>query len=443
MTGAQVEQAVGEMGEAQLEQTVGAMGDAQVVQAVGSDVDVDQLAEASAAIEHLIRGGFVAPLPHETGPVTIPDYVYQALDLEVHQAPEPQPASLAAAPVAMDVAPAPVAPQIVAVAPEFENRMSAMERSLAKMSQVIERFITRVDTAPIQPTVAPQLPSMSDDVDVSIVEQPPEPARRPTLRVRKNLGGKAPRQEQTARALRRARGIEPDDAEEEDDDDQARAAANKAARTSSPTSERSNGAGLSDHGIDVREADDWDEEEYRQSTRSVTRSKHDFSLNYFTSYIMSLIHLGARKMSVIKYDGPGSTEDFDYADHKVKIQTATTKSQTDLRSYFPLPRFDLRKFEDYADEHNVHLDELDVSKLYEDFCLRHRHLLRGDLSLKEKGQLIKQVPKLNETSDYQRALYLLTAHLCANDRNKAAAILFCFARVTENNIRRKLRELGC
>ena len=79
--------------------------------------------------------------------------------------------------------------------------------------------------------------------------------------------------------------------------------------------------------------------------------------------------------------------------------------------------------------------------LYEDFCLRHRHLLRGDLTVAEKMRLIRKVPKLNESSQYQRALYALAVHLCENDRNKAAAILFCFARVKEFNIRRKFTQL--
>ena len=196
----------------------------------------------------------MALMPHETGLVTIPDYVYQALDLEVQQAPEPQLASLVAAPVAMEVSPAPLAAPIVAVASEFENRISAMERSLAKMSEVIERFIARADTAPIQRTCAPQLPSVSDDADVSIIEQAPEPAHRPFCECARTWAGrrlaKSKRPEHSD-ALAESRR---DDAEEED----TTMHSIRVRRRTRPRervaplfpSERSNGAGLSDKGID-------------------------------------------------------------------------------------------------------------------------------------------------------------------------------------------------
>ena len=104
-----------------------------------------------------------------------------------------------------------------------------------KMTELMERFITRAvaDSAPAKHKLAPHLPvvaleryqmpamqpteraDVEEEQQLEQAEMPPsvadaEPASRPRLQVRKNLGGKAPRREHTGLALRRARGIESD-----------------------------------------------------------------------------------------------------------------------------------------------------------------------------------------------------------------------------------------
>ena len=75
------------------------------------------------------------------------------------------------------------------------------------------------------------------------------------------------------------------------------------------------------------------------------------------------------------------------------------------------------------------------------FKLRHRHLHDGDLSDDEKKRIAKKVPAVNESSEYHRALFLLTLCMCRLDRDKASAILYCFARLSESNIRRRVNKL--
>ena len=82
-----------------------------------------------------------------------------------------------------------------------------------------------------------------------------------------------------------------------------------------------------------------------------------------------------------------------------------------------------------------------MQMLLEDFRLRHSHLLKGGQSDEEKKCIAKLIPPLGESSDYQEALYFLTVVLCQFDSNKANAILFCFARLVESNIRRQVNKL--
>ena len=224
----------------------------------------------------------------------------------------------------------------------------------------------------------------------------------------------------------------------------SRSPAIKARRVRSSDSEMSTESSVRDTGLEESNDEDMEEADEVPIATHSARGKHDLTLNYSSSFnTYAFIHVGERKMPVIKYVGKGVNLRCDNSDPQVAIQTPSAKSQEHLRKFFPLPRFNARKFEAIADFQEVSLKNVDVHQLYADFCLRHRHLVRGDLSIKEKGQLVKQVPKLNESTEYQRALYAMTVQLCANDRNKAVAILFSFARVVEPNIRRKLSILGC
>ena len=107
-----------------------------------------------------------------------------------------------------------------------------------------------------------------------------------------------------------------------------------------------------------------------------------------------------------------------------------------------MPRFNACKFLKLAEEHEIDLEEVNVQRLVEDFQLRHRHLLRGDLSNEQKKRIVKKIPSPNETSDeYQNALFFLSVFMCKGDRDKACAIFYCFARLGEANIHRRVNKI--
>ena len=113
-----------------------------------------------------------------------------------------------------------------------------------------------------------------------------------------------------------------------------------------------------------------------------------------------------------------------------------------MRKSFPMPRFNERKFQKLAEEHDIDLEEVNVQRLMEDFQLRHRHLLKGDLSDEQKKRIVKKIPSPSDTSDeYQNALYLLAVFLCNGDRDKTYGILYCFARLGEANIHRRVNKI--
>ena len=113
-----------------------------------------------------------------------------------------------------------------------------------------------------------------------------------------------------------------------------------------------------------------------------------------------------------------------------------------MRKSFPIPRFNARKFQKLAEEHEIDLVEVNVQRLVEDFHLRHRHLLKGDLSDEQKKRIVKKIPSPSETSDeYQNALFFLSVFMCKGDWDKAWAILYCFARLGEANIHRQVNKI--
>ena len=80
--------------------------------------------------------------------------------------------------------------------------------------------------------------------------------------------------------------------------------------------------------------------------------------------------------------------------------------------------------------------------LVEDFQLRHCHLLKGDLSDEQKKRIVKKILSPSETSDaYQNALFFLSVFICKGDRDKACAILNCFARLGEANMHRRVNKI--
>ena len=125
----------------------------------------------------------------------------------------------------------------------------------------------------------------------------------------------------------------------------------------------------------------------------------------------------------------------------VKYQTPTPNGRDIVREIFPLPRFNERKFQHLAEQNDIDLEEINVQRLLENFQLRLRHLQDEDLSDDEKKRIAKKVPAVNESSEYQRAMFLLTVGMCRLDRDKASAILYCFARLSESNIRRRVNKL--
>ena len=108
---------------------------------------------------------------------------------------------------------------------------------------------------------------------------------------------------------------------------------------------------------------------------------------------------------------------------------------------FPMPRFNERRFNMLAAENEIDLSEINVQRLLEDFQLHHRHLVKGDLSDEKKKRIVKKIPSVNESSDYHNALMFLTAFICKGDRYKTCAILACFSRLGEANVRRRINKL--
>ena len=107
-----------------------------------------------------------------------------------------------------------------------------------------------------------------------------------------------------------------------------------------------------------------------------------------------------------------------------------------------MPRFNAGKFQKLAEEHDIDLEEVNVQRLMDDFQLRHRHLLKGDLSDEQKKRIVKKIPSPSNNSDeYQNALFLLAVFMCKGDRDKACAILYCFARLGDANIRRRVNKI--
>ena len=87
------------------------------------------------------------------------------------------------------------------------------------------------------------------------------------------------------------------------------------------------------------------------------------------------------------------------------------------------------------------MDDINVQRLVEDFQLRHRHLLIGDLSDEQKKRIVK-IPSPSETfDDYQNGLFFLSVFMSKGDRDKACAILYCFARLGEANIHRRVNKI--
>ena len=122
-------------------------------------------------------------------------------------------------------------------------------------------------------------------------------------------------------------------------------------------------------------------------------------------------------------------------------RSPTIETRQLLRESFPMPRLNKRKFNKLAAEHEIDLSDFNMQRLLEDFQLRHRHLQNGDLSDEEKKRIVKKIPPVGKPSDYQSALLFLTLFMCKGDRDKACAILACFARLGEANIRRRVNKL--
>ena len=112
-----------------------------------------------------------------------------------------------------------------------------------------------------------------------------------------------------------------------------------------------------------------------------------------------------------------------------------------MRQSFPMPRFNERRFNMLEAENEIDLSEINEQRLLEDFRLRYRHLVKGDLSDEEKKHIVKKILSVNESSDYHNALTFLTAFLCKGDRYKTCAILACFSRLGEANVRRRINKL--
>ena len=155
---------------------------------------------------------------------------------------------------------------------------------------------------------------------------------------------------------------------------------------------------------------------------------------------MTMYRRGRRPF--MEYIGFGRELKFGHRYPFVKCQTPNQNSRDNVRLQFPFPLFNERKFQEIAELSEIDWTEVDMQMLLEDFRLRHRHLLIGDLTDEEKKCNAKRVAQLGVSSrEYQDALYLLTVFLCKFDSNKATAILFCFARMCESNIRRRVNKL--
>ena len=60
-------------------------------------------------------------------------------------------------------------------------------------------------------------------------------------------------------------------------------------------------------------------------------------------------------------------------------RTPTIEEREILRQSFPIPRFNECRFKKLAAENEIDLVEINVQRLLEDFQLRHRHLVKGNL----------------------------------------------------------------
>ena len=67
----------------------------------------------------------------------------------------------------------------------------------------------------------------------------------------------------------------------------------------------------------------------------------------------------------------------------VKCQTPTQEGRDNMRLRFPVPRFDVQKFQQIAELSDIDWDEIILRMLLEDFQLRYRQLLNGDLTKEE------------------------------------------------------------
>ena len=99
-----------------------------------------------------------------------------------------------------------------------------------------------------------------------------------------------------------------------------------------------------------------------------------------------------------------------------KCRTPTKEEREILRQSFPIPSFNERRFKKLAAENEIDLVEINVQRLLEDFQLRHRHFVKGDLSNEEKKRIVKKILSVNESSEYHNALMFLTAFICKGDR---------------------------
>ena len=67
-----------------------------------------------------------------------------------------------------------------------------------------------------------------------------------------------------------------------------------------------------------------------------------------------------------------------------------------MRLRFPMPRFDTQKFQQIAELNDIDWDEINMQMLLEEFRLRYRHLVNGDLTNEQKKQVAKHIPPLGK-----------------------------------------------
>ena len=63
---------------------------------------------------------------------------------------------------------------------------------------------------------------------------------------------------------------------------------------------------------------------------------------------------------------------------QVQVRDPSAEGRTHVCDGFRLPKLNTRKFEAFAEENGVQLNQVDVQQLFEDFRLRNRHLQKGD-----------------------------------------------------------------